>query len=53
LKAIITNWKDKDDKEKQFLEIWNNTSRIESLNLSKINKHSKVYEPSGNKQQYL
>lgn len=43
--AIVRNWKDKNE-DKQFLELWNNDIKIESLNLTKLDKHSKVYENS-------
>ena len=43
--AIISNWKDKND-DKQFLEIWDGDSKLENLNLSKLNKHEKFYNES-------
>jgi len=43
--AIVSNWKDNSE-DKQFLEIWNNEKRLENINLTKLDKHSKIYEDS-------
>lgn len=45
LSGVIRNWKDNNE-EKQFLEIWNGDRKVESLNLTKADKHAKVYENS-------
>jgi hypothetical protein len=43
--AILTSWKENTE-EKQFIEIWNQENRVHNLNLTKLNKHSKIYENS-------
>lgn len=44
--ASISNWKDKNNEEKQFLEIWNGDFKVENVNLTKLSKHNKFYEGS-------
>ena len=49
LKASVTNWKDSSNtsnEENQFIEIWNKETRVSNVNLSKLEKHGKVYENS-------
>jgi acylaminoacyl-peptidase len=43
--AVISNWKDKTE-DKQFLEIWNGDSKITNINLTKLDKHDKLYDSS-------
>ncbi|CAF0768632.1 unnamed protein product [Brachionus calyciflorus] len=45
LNAILTTWKENGE-DRQFLEIWKDDVKTENLNLTKLEKHSKVYENS-------
>ncbi|KAL4227008.1 hypothetical protein ACF0H5_014984 [Mactra antiquata] len=46
-RAVVRKWTDKKKEEKQFLEIWTGSNKIENIDLSSSDKHGKVYDPDG------
>ncbi|RNA06385.1 acylamino-acid-releasing enzyme-like [Brachionus plicatilis] len=45
INALITSFKENGE-ESQFLELWKDGTRFKNLNLTKLKKHSKIYENS-------